>query len=62
MVGNGLKWGVRGLGEEGGGVELGRSVEDEFMEKVREVVKEGLGKKLNVDRLWGWVKMRGRRL
>lgn len=57
MLRNRFKSAVTALPEEAPAVELPTSLDDEFIQKVTELVKEGLGKNFNVDTLCASVNM-----
>lgn len=57
MLRNRFKSAVTALPEEDPAVELPTSLDDEFIQKVTELVKEGLGKNFNVDTLCASVNM-----
>lgn len=57
MLRNRFKSAVTALPEEAPTVELPTSLDDEFIQKVTELVKEGLGKNFNVDTLCASVNM-----
>lgn len=57
MLRNRFKSAVTALPEENNHIELPTSLDDEFIQKVTELVKEGLGKNFNVDTLCASVNM-----